>query len=447
MRDTGLLTGLLRPATDCILERRDPIWATSLIRNSTKSFFMESKALSLKYRPELYSDVVGQRVPVEFLSGLSLKKLRRHILLYGSVGSGKTTLARIYAKSLHCVSLQEDGSPCLECSGCSSVDSDKSKFVELDAPSFDNEVDFRQHLSIAQTPRPISGNTRVIFIDEAHSLRKFRGAMDVLLKELEGDANSITYILATTQPEAISKPLKSRTNELEVQPLSSDLGISLLRNVLEKENVVGFEEEALTLIWGLGGGQPRNMLQALDVAMATGSITRDGVRRIFGHADTDFLLRYGLVELGSGNFEAQSKSFVEWPATVHRKVAFIQGALISIYYNDLMACPMMVNPVIASIKPIERAPVLEAFSARFTDPARLRGAWLEMLQLLPAAPHELSDEGLWCMVAVFQERVSQSDLGARISLNDERPIQRLAVTREPVKPKKQPNRSPVSIRL
>jgi len=399
---------------------------------------MENKALTIKYRPKIYSDVIGQPVAVEFLSGLSRMQVRRHILLYGSIGSGKTTLARIYAKSLHCLALQKDGSPCLTCSGCNSIDNDPLKFVELDAPSFDDEDEFRTQLKYYQNPRPAPGNTRIIFIDEAHSLRKFRGAMDILLKELEGDASSITYILATTQPEAISRAVKSRTAELRVQPLSSDLGRSLLRNVLDKEKaldkekVIDVEDEALTLIWGLGGGQPRNMIQALDVVLSIGPVTRDAVRDIFDVADTDFLLKY-LVELGRGDFEAQSKLLFEWPAAVHRKVSLIQGALISIYYNDLMACTMMVNPAIASIKPEERAPVLEAFSTRFEDPSRLRRAWLEMLGLLPAAPEEMSDEGLWSVVALFQERVSRSELGAGQSFKDELPSEHRAVTRRPLK--------------
>jgi DNA polymerase III subunit gamma/tau len=93
-------------------------------------------ALVTRYRPHVFSEVFGQEYPVRILSQLIKRgQICRNILLYGSVGSGKTTLARIYGKALNCDSPDEDGSPCLRCSSCKKTqEGDPLRFKELDAP-------------------------------------------------------------------------------------------------------------------------------------------------------------------------------------------------------------------------------------------------------------------------------------------------------------------------
>ena len=114
-------------------------------------------ALVSRYRPQVFSEVFGQDYPVRILSQLIKRgQICRNLLLYGSVGSGKTTLARIYGKALNCDSPDEDGSPCLRCSSCKKIEEgDPLRFKELDAPLFETLDHFKDTVN-SYVSAPIS---------------------------------------------------------------------------------------------------------------------------------------------------------------------------------------------------------------------------------------------------------------------------------------------------
>lgn len=129
-----------------------------------------------RYRRQIFSEVFGQDYPVRILSQLIKRgRICRNILLHGSVGSGKTTLARIYGMALNCDSPDEDGSPCLRCSSCRKIqeEGDRDLFAELDAPLFKTLDAFKESINYLVSA-PILSRRRLIFVDEAHSIARFR---------------------------------------------------------------------------------------------------------------------------------------------------------------------------------------------------------------------------------------------------------------------------------
>ena len=172
----------------------------------------------------------------------------RNILLYGSVGSGKTTLARIYAMALNCDSPDKDGSPCLRCSSCKKIgeEGDPLRFTELDAPTFEMFDEFKETLNSFVRP-PTLGRPRMIFFDEAHSIRRLRNGYDFLLKLVEEPPPGIVFCFATTEFDQISKALRSRLLQMEIRPLGLELGTKFLRNIANTEGI-HYEDEALALL-------------------------------------------------------------------------------------------------------------------------------------------------------------------------------------------------------
>lgn len=403
-------------------------------------------SLAAKYRPKKFGEIVGQQNAVEFLTGLVRHgRMTRHILLCGSVGSGKTTLARIYAKALNCEALEDDCSPCLRCAACQAVEyQEPHLFSEIDAPRYRDAVSFRDTLDALQRMPFQRGERRVVFVDEAHSLRRLPGVYAYLLKTLEEAPKGLSFVFATTEPDELSDALRSRLTELTVRALSLDEGCRLLRSIAEREGIARVEDEGMMLLWRMGDGQPRNMVQALDqLHVRDKGITRDQVRDVFDVKDIDALLAY-FVSLGEGQFVKQAQAFSSWHANIRLKVSRIQSLLVHMYYNDLIGHPLFVDAVVSSIRAEERAPILKEFRRRLSDEEALRRAWQEMLVLLPVYPNELADDGLLAQVILFQERVCASDLGRTSSIHvnempdiktDKVPARKAALARPPQNPR------------
>ncbi|WP_409364830.1 AAA family ATPase [Bradyrhizobium sp. JYMT SZCCT0428] len=279
--------------------------------------------LAHKHRPTRFDRLSGQDRAVAILAGFVRARAPIHVLLYGAYGAGKSTLAGLYARALHCKRPDVDGSPCNSCSHCS----DPRNFLEFDVPKEGDSPGYLLELINLRmqncTDRP------VIFLDEAHALHE--SDADALLKRFEAVPCSATYILATTAPWEISSALRSRLHRVEVQVLSPWDSVRFLEEVAEAEGL-DLDERALRLIAALSKGHPRDLLTNLDTVVdrRSGShqqITDAQVRARLGLASDDFLLSYFRALVNEGA-DAATAILHDWPASWSSKSRWVQAFLL-----------------------------------------------------------------------------------------------------------------------
>jgi DNA polymerase III subunit gamma/tau len=364
-----------------------------------------------RYRPKIFEDVVGQDEPVRYLSGLiSNGRACRNIGLHGSIGSGKTTLAYIYANGLNCESPAASGSPCLQCPSCDAFENGSEPgFFEFDTPQFSKPDELKHRVNQILSSKKRAGKRLVIFIDEAHALSNYKDSADFLLKTVEDTPADTCFCFATTAFERLSAALRSRLFALRLRPLPLERSVQYLSEIARKERI-DFEPEALSLLAGLGEGQPRNMLQALDQVSDDGRaerarVTRDSVIAMFGISGTDVLCKY-FVALGRGDFAQQSKLFFEWNEPVREKARLVQLLLVAMYYNDIQKAEVFIDPLISSIRTSDREKVLSAFRDRI-GASSLKDFWADMMSMWSVVTRDMSEEGLLSLIVRFQQTASR----------------------------------------
>ncbi len=251
---------------------------------------MSYQVLARKWRPRSFPAMVGQEhVLRALINALDNDRLHHAYLFTGTRGVGKTTVARIFAKSLNC----ETGvtsNPCGECSACREIDEGRFiDLIEVDAASRTKVEDTRELLENVQYA-PTRGRFKVYLIDEVHMLSTH--SFNALLKTLEEPPPHVKFLLATTDPQKLPVTILSRCLQFNLKRMSPEMIVGHLEHVLSEEGVK-FDQAALAMIAAGADGSMRDALSLLDQAIAYGGgkLVEDEVRAMLGTIDRSYVFR------------------------------------------------------------------------------------------------------------------------------------------------------------
>ncbi len=275
---------------------------------------MSYTALYRKFRPQDFEDVKGQdHIVTTLRNQIKAERIGHAYLFCGTRGTGKTTIAKIFARAVNCEH-PVDGSPCGECPTCRSIAAGTSmNVIEIDAAS-NNGVENIRQIREEVTYSPTEGKYKVYIIDEVHMLSI--GAFNALLKTLEEPPSYVIFILATTEFHKIPITILSRCQRYDFRRISIETIAARLKELMEQEKVA-IEEKAVRYIAKAADGSMRDALSLLDqcIAFYLGQeLTYDRVLEVLGAVDTEIfsrLLRFVLQEDVAGSIRLLEEMVIE----------------------------------------------------------------------------------------------------------------------------------------
>ena len=253
---------------------------------NNKSIQKEYRVLARKYRPQNFSELIGQEILVQTVSNAIITNRIAHAyLLTGVRGVGKTTTARLVAMSINCEKRKKDSSePCGNCTSCSSITNDSNiDVIEMDAASKTGVDDIREIIDNVKY-RPVNCKYKIFIIDEVHMLSK--NAFNALLKTLEEPPEHIKFIFATTEVKKIPVTIISRCQRFDLRRIDDNSLKKHLELIAKKENIK-IDQDAVALIVRASEGSARDGLSLLDQALnnQNENISANSIINMLGLAD------------------------------------------------------------------------------------------------------------------------------------------------------------------
>ncbi|MGO9405527.1 MAG: DNA polymerase III subunit gamma/tau [Terriglobales bacterium] len=246
---------------------------------------MSYQVLARKYRPQRFSDVIGQEHVTRTLqNAIAQERIAHGYIFSGHRGIGKTTVARILAMALNCRSSDKPvAEPCGVCDSCTEIRNGNAvDVIEIDAAT-NRGIDEIRELREAARYRPARDRFKIYILDEAHQITD--AAFNALLKTLEEPPGHVIFMMATTQPEDIPQTIRSRCQHFSYRAMKFDDIMGQLRDIVAKEKISA-DEDALALLAEAGDGSMRDALSILDQAIASTAdrLTAESVRSLIGSA-------------------------------------------------------------------------------------------------------------------------------------------------------------------
>lgn len=378
-----------------------------------------------KYRPQTFKDLIGQENIVKALTNaINLNKISHAYLLCGPRGTGKTTTARIIAKSLNCAQ-GPTLTPCGECPSCKDItNSTPIDVIEIDAASNRKVEDARNILEKIQFV-PVNGHFKIYIIDEVHMLTT--EAFNTLLKTLEEPPENVIFILATTEPHKVLDTIISRCQRFDFRRITTEDIVSRLKYICEQEKISITEDALFTIARSSQGGM-RDSLALLDqisVLDAEKEITSDDVNEMLGRLSFETLF-----ELSNSLLNAQSQNAIELLDKVYNKgnePFQIISNLIQYFRNLLVVKNCSDRKIAAELTQLSEAHILKlreqsenieaeqviytierlAYYSKEIKETTNRYLWLELCII------ELSSNIKYCAYSTLIERIERLESGVQ----------------------------------